>query len=322
MSTGTIHATYTPVLSRSLQIFLDVASHRSFSKAAEARGMSQPAISQAVAQLEERLGEELIDRTKRPLELTACGQLYYDRCRKLCDEFHAVEDEVRQLRHGKIVGRVRVASIYSVGLLQMQEYVDRFEQLYPDVKVQLEYLHPDDVYAQVRRDNADLGIVSFPRLRSDLEVHDWLQQEMGLVVAPSSPFASRPFVEIKELHDQPFVGFTPDLTIRDEIDRALLDAEVDVQIVHQFDNIENIKRAVEIGAGVSILPLDSVRREVEFGLLKAIPFSKSHLKRPLGVIRKRGRAPTAAVSKFRDLLLEVTGAKPATSAPHLIAGVT
>jgi len=91
--------------------------------------MSQPAISQAVAQLEERLGEELIDRTKRPLELTACGQLYYDRCRKLCDGFHAVEDEVRQLRHGKIVGRVRIAPIYSVGLLQMQEYVDRFEEL-------------------------------------------------------------------------------------------------------------------------------------------------------------------------------------------------
>ena len=75
--------------------------------------MSQPAISQAVAQLEERLGEELIDRTKRPLELTNCGQLFYERCRKLWDEYQSIEDEVRQLRHGKIVGRVRVASIYS-----------------------------------------------------------------------------------------------------------------------------------------------------------------------------------------------------------------
>lgn len=282
--------------------------------------MSQPAISQAVAQLEERLGEELIDRTKRPLELTSCGQLFYDRCRKLFDEYQAIEDEVRQLRHGNIVGRVRIASIYSVGLLQMQAYVEKFEQLYPDVKVQLEYLHPDDVYAQVRRDNADLGIVSFPRSRNDLECHDWLQQEMGVVVAPGSPLANRSSIELVDLRDQPFVGFTPDLKIRDEIDRVLLDADVEVQIVHQFDNIENIKRAVEIGAGVSILPLDSVRREVEFGLLKAIPFASVHLTRPLGVIRKRGRPPTAAVAKFRDLLLAASRAEAAT--PLQAVGVT
>ena len=319
---STIQAAYTPVLSRSLQIFLDVASHRSFSKAAEVRGMSQPAISQAVAQLEERLGEVLIDRAKRPLDLTACGQLFYDGCRKLCDEYQAIEDEVRQLRHGRIVGRVRVASIYSVGLLQMQAYVEKFEQLYPDVKVQLEYLHPDDVYAQVRRDNADLGIVSYPRTRSDLECHDWLQQEMGVVVAPSNRLTNRLSLDLTELRDQPFVGFTPDLTIRDEIDRALLDADVEVKLVHQFDNIENIKRAVEIGAGVSILPLDSVRREVEFGLLKAIPIANTPLTRPLGIIRKRGRPPTAAVSKFRDLLLDASKEEAPVSAPRLVAGAT
>ena len=284
--------------------------------------MSQPAISQAVAQLEERLGEVLIDRAKRPLELTACGQLFYDGCRKLCDEYQAIEDEVRQLRHGRIVGRVRVASIYSVGLLQMQAYVEKFEQLYPDVKVQLEYLHPDDVYAQVRRDNADLGIVSFPRTRTDLECHDWLQQEMGVVVAPGNRLANRSSVELTELRDQPFVGFTPDLTIRDEIDRALLDADVEVKLVHQFDNIENIKRAVEIGAGLSILPLDSVRREVEFGLLKAIPIAKAPLTRPLGIIRKRGRPPTAAVSKFRDLLLEAQAEESPVSATRMAAGAT
>ncbi len=281
--------------------------------------MSQPALSQAVAQLEEQLGEVLIDRTKRPLELTACGQLFYDRCRKLHDDYQAIEDEVRQLRHGKIVGRVRVASIYSVGLLQMQAYVDRFEQLYPDVKVQLSYLHPDDVYTQVRQDNADLGIVSFPRARNDLDCYDWLQQEMGVVVAPNSPLASRKSLELADLRDQAFVSFTPDLTIRDEIDRALLEADTEVRIVHQFDNIENIKRAVEIGAGLSILPLDSVRREVEFGLLKAIPIANTPLTRPLGIIRKRGRPPTAAVSKFRDLLLDAQAENEAPTSDRVLA---
>ena len=144
---------------RNVEIFCDVVSLRSFSRAAKAHDVSQSSASQAVLQLDRRLGTELIDRSKRPFELTEAGELYFDGCRKLLDSYRKIEDRVRQLRN-RVVGEVRVAAIYSVGLLQMDGCARRFSQLYPDADVQLEYLHPDDVYARVLADEADLGLVS------------------------------------------------------------------------------------------------------------------------------------------------------------------
>ena len=113
---------------RYVEIFCDTVAFRSFSKAAEARGMSQPAVSQAIQQIEESLGVTLIDRSQRPLELTPAGRIYHDGCRRLLDEYREIEDRVRQF-NGRVAGRVRVASIYSVGLLQMSAYVREFARV-------------------------------------------------------------------------------------------------------------------------------------------------------------------------------------------------
>ena len=131
----------------------------------------------------------------------------------------------------------------------MAEYVQEFESRYPDVDLRLDYLHPDDVYSRIRRDEADLGLVSFPRDGGDVASIAWQLQEMVLVVPPAAS-AGRPAMrKLADLQGAQFVGFTPDLTIRRETDRSLKKHRVGVEIVHEFDNIENIKRAVEIGAG-------------------------------------------------------------------------
>src|SRR3989304_4379047 len=147
---------------RNVEIFCEVVSRGSFSKAADAHNVSQSSASQAVHMLEKRLGCRLIDRSKRPFELTPPGQIYYEGCRKILEDFRDIEDRVQQVRN-KVVGRVRVAAIYSVGLLQMDAYVRRDESLYPDATLELEYLHPDDVHARVVNDEAALGLVSLPR---------------------------------------------------------------------------------------------------------------------------------------------------------------
>ena len=111
---------------RNVEIFCDVVTHGSFSKAAEAHEVSQSSASQAVHMLERRLGCKLIDRSKRPFELTPAGQIYYDGCRKILESFRHVEDRVQQMRN-KVIGRVRMAAIYSVGLLQMDAYAKRVQ---------------------------------------------------------------------------------------------------------------------------------------------------------------------------------------------------
>lgn len=296
---------------RNVEIFCETVLHRSFSKAAEARGISQSSASQAVQQLEDRLGVTLLERT-RPLELTSAGEIYYEGCRKLLDAFQEVEDRVLQV-NGKVSGRLRIAAIYSIGLLQMAEYVQAFEVRHPDVDLQLDYLHPDEVYSRVRRDEADLGLVSFPRDGGDIGCVLWQDQEMGVVVPPRHPLADRRSLTLDELDGVNFVGFTDDLTIRRETDRLLKKHRVAVELVHEFDNVENIKRAVEIGAGAAILPLATVRREVEAGFLIAIPFEGARFTRPLGIIHKRHKHLSVAAERFIDLLCEELAAE---SSPH------
>ncbi len=288
---------------RNAEIFCEVVTHRSFSKAAEARDISQPAASHAVQQLEEYLGTPLIDRSIRPFELTRAGEIYFDGCRRLFDGIRKVEDQVQRMGH-RVTGRVRVASIYSVGLLQMTGYVERFAVLYPDVRVQLDFLNPEEVYDQISRDEADLGIVSFPRDGGNLSSILWQEQEMGLVVPPDHELAGADEVSFEDLEELEFVGFTADLRIRRQIDRRLKEAGVSVRVVHHFDNVENIKRAVEIGAGVSILPLCTVRREVEHGSLVTIPLEGRDFFRPLGIIHRRNKHLSAAAEKFIELLLQ------------------
>ncbi len=295
---------------RTLKLFCDVVARGSFSKAAAANDVSQSLASQAVTGLEHRLGVLLLDRSKRPLQPTPAGSAYAAGCRVLIDQFKQLEDQVLRLTD-RVTGQVRIASIYSVGLLEMGQYVESFRHLYPDVDVRMEYLHPTEVYERVRSDKADLGLVSFPREGGEFRSTLWQQQDLVLVVPPSHSLAEHTTVGVSQLCGLSFVTFTRELRFRRKLDRWLKDSGVAVKVVHEFDNVENIKRSVEIGSGVAILPLKTVRRETEYGLLAAVRIRGVDWKRPLGIVQKRNRNLAIAAARFVNLLLE----SPASPAP-------
>ena len=288
---------------KNVELFCDVVTRLSFSKAAEAHNVSQSAASQAVGALEKQLGTKLIDRSKRPFELTSAGQVYFNGCRKVLESLRKLEDEVRQVED-KVVGRVRMAAIYSVGLLQMGAYVRRYEDLYLEARLQVEYLHPDDVYSRLLNDEADLGIVSFPKEGGEIGSIPWQEQEMVLVVPPEHRLAGRESIHIAELNEEDYVAFTSELRIRRKLDRWIKDAKVSVNVVHEFDNTENIKRAVEIGSGVAILPEPTLRREVDAGLLCSVMLEDVNWFRPLGIVHKRNKTLSTAAEKLVELLHE------------------
>ena len=286
---------------KSLKVFCDIVDCRSFSKAADDNGISQSGASQMVHHLEQHLGVKLIDRSKRPFVLTPEGEVYYRGCRRLVQRFHALEEEVRTL-HQEVDGRVTVASIYSVGLSHMNQLIQEFLTKYPKANVRLEYQHPDRVYELVESDRVDLGLVSYPKSSRAIQAVVWREEPMVLVCAPDHPLARQTSVSIGELDGQKLVGFEESLRIRHEIDRALALREVEVQVVMQFDNIETLKRAVEINAGVSLLPAPTVTREVQFGSLVALPLNDVDLVRPLGMIHRRGKELGKTVRRFMHLL--------------------
>lgn len=286
---------------RFLKTFCDVVRQHSFSKAADLNDISQSNASQIVHQLEERLGVMLIDRSKRPFVLTAEGERFYEGCRGIVRRYHDLEREVRSL-HESVSARLRMASIYSVGLAHMSQCLREFLAAHPHADVRVEYLHPDRVYEVVEADEADLGLVSYPEESRLLATIAWRTEPMVVVCAPEHRFAGLPSVRLQDLQDEPFVAFEGGLRIREEIDNALSVSKVTVQIALEFDNIETIKRAIEINSGISLLPEPTVAREIAAGELAKVPLEGMNLARPLGLIHRRDRELSDTAQAFIALL--------------------
>jgi len=294
---------------KSLKIFCDIVRLRSFSRAATENSMSQSSASQMVHQLEEQLGVQLFDRSKRPFVLTAEGERYYDGSRQLVRQYAKLVDEVRTL-HDETAGRLNVASIYSVGLAHMSAFMRKFSTEYPDAQVRLEYLHPDRVVEAVENGEADLGLVSYPEESRQLRVIPWRSEPMVLVCHPTHRLAKQTTASLGQLANESFVAFEAELRIRAEIDRLLLVNKINVNVALEFDNIETIKRAIEINEGISLLPQSTVAWEVTSGLLAQVLLADVTLQRPLGIIHRADRNLGTIGEQFVELLQTDTRLRP------------
>ena len=289
---------------KSLRVFCDVVGRRSFSRAAAENGITQSGASQIVHHLEEHLGVKLIDRSKRPFVLTPEGQVYYEGCRGLVQQLYALADEVRSLRQ-EVEGRVSVASIYSVGLSHMNRCVRDFLSTHPKANVRVEYQHPQRVVELIESGQMDLGLISYPTQTRTLKAIAWRDEPMVVVCAPNHPLATAASLKLEQLDGLEMVGFVENLRIRRETDKVLAAYGVGVRVVMEFDNIETLKRAVEINTGFSLLPEPTVVREVELGSLVAIPLASVNMVRPLGILHRRGVDLGATARRFIQFLLTI-----------------
>ncbi len=299
----------------SLKVFCDVARHRSFSQAATANDITQSAVSHIVSQLERRMDVQLVDRSTRPLQLTAPGKTYFEGCRTLLDQYHELEAGIRKAQCD-LSGAVEVAAIYSVGLSDLGEFTKTFALRRPLATVHIEYLHPDRVYERVLAGSADLGLVSFPHKSAKLLALPWRDEQMVLVCNPRHPLALKRAVALADIDGQKYVHFDRNLTVRRKVDRFLKDNGVAVEVVHEFDNIENIKQAIAVGTGVALLPEPTLRREVRARELVAVPLAGANFTRPLGIILKRGHWLSAATRSFLDLLQGKSEPPPSDNGHH------
>jgi DNA-binding transcriptional LysR family regulator len=285
----------------SLQVFCDVARFRSFSQAAQSNNVSQSAASQIVLQLERRLGVQLVNRSTRPLQLTDLGKVYYEGCKGLIKQYQDLEASVRDAQV-QLDAQVQVAAIYSVGLGDMGRYIQLLTDRQPKARVHIEYLHPDRVYEKVLEGTADFGLVSFPKKSRELSALPWREEEMVLACPPSHLLAQAKNVKPAQLQELDYVAFDKDLVIRREVDRFWREQGVSPRVTLEFDNIENIKKAVEVSAGVALLPEPTLRREVAAGTLVAVPLAGVRFVRPLGIIHRRHSKLSATALRFIDIL--------------------
>lgn len=288
---------------RALKVFCDVVTRKSFSKAADDNGITQSAASQTIHQIESHFGVKLLDRSKRPFVMTEEGKVCFDHCVKLVRQFEELESRLSNL-HSHSSDTVRVASIYSVGLSYMKQFVQRFTGLNPQINVQLEYHHPSEVYNLVKSGDADLGLLSYPTATNSVAVIPWREEKMSIVISPDHPLASDHEVSLNDLNGFDMVGFDQNLRIGQEINRVLANANATPNVVMEFDNIETLKRAIEINAGFSILPQAHVQREVSAGTLTAVTVNDNSLVRPVGIIHRDNIKLGKNTENFIELLIE------------------
>jgi DNA-binding transcriptional LysR family regulator len=287
----------------SLHLFVDLAETKSFSKTAERNFMSQSAVSQRIRALEQSFGYVLVERGKgRPgAHFTEAGTRLLIGARDLLARADALKREMAELA-GEVSGTLRVATVYSIGLHAITPAISRFLAEFPQVNLHVEYLRTNRIYDALVAGSIECGIVACPRELPQVEVVPLTEEEMVVILPPGHPLSENPSLPLAALEGLPFVGFDHDIPTRTMTDEALREHGVTVEVVHEFDNIETIKRVVEIGLGVAIVPEPTVRREVRDETLTARPLSDVALKRPTGVLLRKGHIRGNALSRFLDVL--------------------
>jgi len=293
----------------SLKVFCDLAETESFTKAAHINDVTQSAVSQQISSLERQFKSLLIERSKKKFRLTREGQVLYDYSKQIIQTYDALHSKLQEIKD-IISGTIRVATIYSIGLHDLPPYIKRFLKDYPTVHVHVEYRRANQVYDDVLGNVVDLGLVAYPSKDAKLEIVPLRKDPLVLICHPQHPFAKLKSLKLKSIAGQNFIAFEPDIPTRKALDRILKDHNVEVQTAMEFDNIETVKRAVEIDAGISIVPQGTITQEISKQTLASVQIDDADFFRPLAALYKKSKVLSPAMRQFISILKEA-GAKDA-----------
>ena len=288
-----------------LKIFCDLADLESFSLAAERNFITQSAVSQQMRALEEKFKRRLLERVRgrREVTLTPAGQVFYRECKKVLAAYEQLQESLRGVV-GKVGGTVKVATVYSIGLHELPQKVREFMTRFPTAKIDLEYSRTTRVVRDVLSGAVEIGILAFPEARKGLTVTRMPDSRMVLIAPLGHKFASRKKIKVTDLQGQEFVHFERDVPTRKAMDKIFKSNRVEVKKVAEFDNIETIKRAVEVGFGLAIVPEAAVAESRKAGTLAVIPLVEKYWVRTVGAIHRSDRSLSLAARKFLQLLSE------------------
>lgn len=271
----------------SLKVFSALADTGSFSRAGEVLLISQSAVSQQISALEKKLKVSLLERGGRSgVVLTPEGHVFLHACREILAIYSTIDGRLKNAQEN-IAGEIRIASIYSIGLHELPPILREFRAAHPEIRVSVEYKQCSQIYAAVLDGAADIGLVAFPKRRTGIHVESFGEDELVAIFTPSHPLSQRETITLQDLSSTRFVSFEPDLPTRKAIDKHMRECNMSVLHYMEFDNIETVKKAVEVENAVSLVPKSSITKELEHGSLIAREITHPIMRRQLGAICKR-----------------------------------
>ena len=286
-----------------LKVFCDLVEMQSFSLAAERNFVTQSAVSQQIRTLEDKFKRRLLERVRgrREVRLTPSGEVFYRECKNVLESYNQLNESMSGLV-GKISGTVKVATVYSVGLHELPPKVREFMTKFPAAKIDLEYSRTTRVMRDVLNGTVELGVVAFPEQKRGLTIVPMASDRLVVICPPDHEFAERTQIKVTELKERDFVLFERDIPTRKATDKILKSYGVEVRKVAEFDNVETIKRSVEVGFGLAIVPHPSVMDEEKNNQLAVVELAEKDWIRQVAVIYRTDRTLSIAAKKFVQLL--------------------
>lgn len=284
-----------------LAIFHAVAEAGSFSRGADRLLVSQPAVSKQVGELEARLGVKLFDRLPKGIRLTEAGSVLAAYARRMLDLEEQAERAMAELR-GLTRGRLAIGASTTIGAYLLPEILGQFRRMHPGVELHLEIGNTEDIQHQLIEGRLDLGLTEGLVEDERLEAEVFREDELVVIAPPGHPILAKRRVTAERLAREPLILREPGSGTRAVVERALAAKGISIRPVMSMGSTEAIKRAVAAGVGLAIVSELTVKLETESGRLAIVPLSDLTLRRPLHLLRLRGRDEPAAVKEFLGMM--------------------
>jgi len=279
-----------------LDVFIMVATERSFSRAAEKLHRTQPAVSQTIKRLEEELNERLFDRSSKAGRMTEAGELLFDYAQRLTQlktEAESAVKELQDLRHGRVIIGANEAAIHV-----LLPVITQFRQEHPQAQVEVRRVSSRHISAEVLNRTLDFGVLTFAPRERGLNTLVLGEDELVMLVPPNHSLANREEISMEEFGSQAVIAHNEASPARDRVLQIYEERDTSINILIGLPSLDGIKRAVEMGLGVALLPKRCAHAEIARGDLAAVKIPPLRLTRQVRLVYRREGEMSHAAAAF------------------------
>lgn len=288
---------------RHLQYFMEVARHRSFTKAAESLYITQPTISKTIKNIEEELGIILFDRSSKKIELTDAGKIMFEQGHHIVNSFQNLSSELQDLQNLK-KGHIRIGLPPMIGSSFFPEVIGLFHQQYPDITIRIYEDGAKKVELDVESGLLDIGVTVLPTDDEVFHSFSFVQENLMLLVHPTHAFAGRDSVSLSELKDELFVLFREDFALHDRIITACVRLGFQPHVVYESSQWDLISGMVAANLGIALLP-ETISHEVDPTRIKIVPLINPSIPWQLGMIWRKERYQSFAAQEWIEFTQKI-----------------
>jgi DNA-binding transcriptional LysR family regulator len=283
-----------------LQVFLTVATEKSFSRAADRLLRTQPAVSLALQRLEAELGEKLIDRSMKDLVLTDAGRTVLEYARRFENLRLEMQNSLAELRDNS-AGTLTVGANESSSLYLLR-HIESFRRLYPRIKVRVRRSLSSKIPNELLDGNLELGVISYEPSDERLTSTVIYTDALTFVVSPKHRLARKKAVSIGDLGTETFIAHNVVSPYREMVLREFQHHRVPLNMDVEMPTVETIRKMVQNNEGVAFLPRMCVEQEIEQGLLREVPVKQLQMERKIRLVYPTRRALSHAARAFLEIV--------------------